>query len=257
MSTSKVHLFGREFMSADSVEEVAELVVQRTAQRTGNEFLVTPNAIVIVTYAEQRYHYIRDFYADATYILPDGMPLVWLSKLKGRPLKSRLTGSDLFPAMWTRIKAERIAATLILPSQEMADKFQQEYEACNCIVPEFFDADDKEYIRSLVDTASKRIMENRSDYIFLGLSFPKQEILAMEISKKLEELKFEKGVLFLLLGASYEFYFGSKKRAPDMYRKTGMEWLYRFIQEPGRLWKRYTIGNTKFIGLAIKELLKK
>ena len=100
-------------------------------------------------------------------------------------------------------------------------------------------------------------MENESGYVFLGLSFPKQEILAMKLDQKLTEMGFRKPVLFLLLGASYEFYFGMKKRAPSFFRKTGLEWLHRFAQEPGRMWKRYTIGNAKFLWLSIQELIKK
>lgn len=257
MSLSKVHLFGRDFISADSVEEVAERVVQDRNVKNRNEFLVTPNAYVIVTYAEKQYHYIRDFYSKASYILPDGMPIVWLSKLKGKALKNRLTGSDLFPALWKKIKERGLPTSLILPSESMAELFRKEYAGCNCLVPDFFDADDQQYITGFVTKAAEAIIQNESEYVFLGLSFPKQEILAMKISESLEKQGHKKGALFLLLGASYEFYLGQKKRAPDLYRKTGMEWLYRFLQEPGRMWKRYTIGNARFVGLAIKELFKK
>jgi N-acetylglucosaminyldiphosphoundecaprenol N-acetyl-beta-D-mannosaminyltransferase len=189
--------------------------------------------------------------------LPDGMPIVWLSKLKGNPLQSRLTGSDLFPALWRRIKQQKIAATFILPNNEMADRFRRECNHCNCLVPDFFDANDKAYIAGFVQQSVEAIIQDNSEYIFLGLSFPKQEILAMEVSRKLEEAGYKKKVLFLLLGASYEFYSGLKKRAPAIYRKTGMEWLYRFMQEPGRMWRRYTLGNARFMQLAIKELFKK
>ena len=257
MSLTKVQLFGLEFISAASVAEVAEYVIADRANSRHNDFVVTPNAHMIVSYAEPRYHYIRDFYSGAAYILPDGMPIVWLGRMKGRKLESRLTGSDLFPELWKRLKQKNIPVTFILPWEEMTAMFRNDYANCNSLVPKFFDAGDTSYIAEFVREACDAIMSNGSQYVFLGLSFPKQELMAMEIDKELRNRGYEKGVLFLLLGASYEFYSGLKKRAPAFYRKTGLEWLYRFMQEPGRMWKRYTVGNMKFVALAIKELLKK
>jgi N-acetylglucosaminyldiphosphoundecaprenol N-acetyl-beta-D-mannosaminyltransferase len=257
MSWSKVQLFGRGFVSATSIAEVAEHIVDERENATSNDFLVTPNAYVIVTYSEPRYHYISDFYSNAGYILPDGMPIVWLSKLRGKPLESRLAGSDLFPELWGRLKQRQIPCTLILPSAKMAAMFHKDNTHCSCLVPKFFDPSDEDYIAQFVSGACDAVVSSGSEYVFLGLSFPKQEVLAIEMDKELRKRSYHKGVLFLLLGASYEFYFGLKKRAPAFYRNTGLEWLYRFMQEPGRMWKRYTVGNLRFMVLAIKELFKK
>jgi len=75
------------------------------------------------------------------------------------------------------------------------------------------------------------------------------------VAKRLEAKGYDKGVLILLLGASFEFYFNLKKRAPAFYRKTGLEWLHRFMTEPKRLWKRYTIDIARFFWISFKELL--
>jgi N-acetylglucosaminyldiphosphoundecaprenol N-acetyl-beta-D-mannosaminyltransferase len=91
--------------------------------------------------------------------------------------------------------------------------------------------------------------------VFLGLNFPKQEKLGMHIAASLGD-DAERSALVLLLGASYEFYFGLKPRAPRWMRRYGLEWLHRFMQEPLRLWKRYTVDNLRFIGLALKELFR-
>jgi N-acetylglucosaminyldiphosphoundecaprenol N-acetyl-beta-D-mannosaminyltransferase len=93
-----------------------------------------------------------------------------------------------------------------------------------------------------------------SRFLFIGISDPKQSL----ISKKIDELinLGNKDIYFstALLGASFEFYLGKSKRAPQWMQQCGLEWLYRFALEPKRLWRRYTIDNFKFLMLALKEL---
>jgi len=64
----------------------------------------------------------------------------------------------------------------------------------------------------------------------------------------------DKPCTLLLLGASYEFYYGLQHRAPVFWQKTGLEWLYRLIREPRRLLKRYTVGNFRFLLIALRDL---
>jgi len=124
-------------------------------------------------------------------------------------------------------------------------------------VPGMFAKDDDTYIEQFADKVSDGIISNRSRFIFLGLGFPKQEILGKRIAELLGEKEYNGRVLFMLLGASFEFYFGMKKRAPAFIQKSGLEWLYRFAKEPGRLWKRYTVDNVRFLRLVLKEIGKR
>ncbi|OJW83505.1 MAG: hypothetical protein BGO69_08525 [Bacteroidetes bacterium 46-16] len=260
MSFNRASLFGFSFIDAASVGAVAADIMKRyeRGMEGGADFLITPNASTVVYYNEGKHTALKDFYASAAYILPDGMPLVWLSRMKGKQkLQARLTGSDLFPVLWQEIKQKERRVTMVLASDGLASRYSDDYRNCNVFIPAFFNASDERYINDFAGEVADGIVTNKSGFVFLGLNFPKQELLGIAIVEALKDKGYKQQVLVLLLGASFEFYFGIKKRAPELFRKTGMEWLYRFISEPGRLWKRYTVDNVRFLYLAFKELLKK
>lgn len=252
MSLQKVRIFGFPFIAEHSVSPVVADIVRWAAASFGNQvqFLVTPNAYTLVHYLEQQHRELYDHYKKSDYVLPDGMPVVWMSK---RQLPARLTGSDLFPELWIALKAAGSHATLVLPQASVADRFYADYGRCCCLVPKFFDADDHAYVESFAADVAEAIIRYRSAYLFLGLNFPKQEKLGIAVARKLKEQKYQHGVLILLLGASFEFYFGLKNRAPEIFQRLGLEWLHRFLSEPKRLWKRYTVDVVRFFGIVISE----
>jgi N-acetylglucosaminyldiphosphoundecaprenol N-acetyl-beta-D-mannosaminyltransferase len=259
-SFDKITLFGFDLTNAASVDDIAADAIQHYGSTTAGDidFLITPNASTVVYYNESKHLDLKEHYAHSAYILPDGMPLVWLSRAKTKhPLQARLTGSDLFPSLWRRIKDQNIHVTMVLANETLATRYHEDYSNCMTLVPSFFDAGDEAYIQAFADKVADAIVENKSRFLFLGLNFPKQERLGIQIARSLKKAAHNGPLLILLLGASFEFYFGLKKRAPAIFRKTGMEWFYRFMSEPGRLWKRYTVDNIRFIALAIKEIFKK
>ena len=253
--TSKATLFDFDFISTNSLEEAGNIVCEFTANEAGCHTLITPNAFTLVQYNRPENKWLKDFYSKAAFIFPDGMPVVWLSRLlkKGK-LKKRIPGSDLFPEIWKHINATKAPVVMILPNKELAAKFVDDYPLADCLVPGYFDAGDDEYINKFSTQIADAVIQNGARFVFLGLTFPKQEILGIRVSGILADRKYQQGVLILLLGASYEFYFGMKKRAPGFIQQSGFEWLYRFLREPGRLWKRYTIDNIRFLILALKEM---
>lgn len=251
----KVTLFNYPFIANATIENlVADIVMQAAIEK---QLIVTPNAYILQLLAKPEYKHLQAYAQKAAYILPDGIPIVWLSKLKNKSnsISHRLTGSDLFPALWQEIKAKGIKATFIVADNDIATAFSAEYpNKCNTVVPDFFSQNDATYIEHIAGEAIAKIQEINSHFLFIGISDPKQSL----ISKRIDELLSEKNIPLIfttaLLGASFEFYFGKSKRAPKWVQKYGVEWLYRFAQEPGRLWKRYTIDNLKFLLLALKEL---
>lgn len=256
MKLKRVPVFGFDFISAHHVSEVADELFNDFGNLSAHQyqFLITPNAYQLVHFNDDSNKALKDFYQHATYILPDGMPVVWVAGKKQLP--QRLTGSDLFPVVWQGAKERDVHATFVLPNEHMSELFRKESQVCNCLVPDFFQPQDAQYISGFAAKVADAIITNRSVFVFLGLGFPKQELLAIQIMQKLKAAKHEGHVLFFLLGASFEFYFGMKDRAPVLFQKTGMEWLYRFAKEPRRLWKRYTVDNVRFISLALKEVFK-
>ncbi len=177
---------------------------------------------------------------------------MWSSKILKKPLQSRLTGSDFFPLIWKRIKVENKKALLIVPSEKIAKKLEEEYAYCKCYVPPFFKVEEAQY-SGIKNDILELLDSYEADFLFIGLGFPKQEILARDlyISRLDNNLHMP---LTLLLGASFEFYIGAVSRAPLWMQKIGMEWFYRFTQEPKRMFKRYFIDDMKFISLVLKEI---
>ena len=253
----RVQLFDFNFNVAAHVNELAEHMMMdaRSNEGPGCDFVITPNAYTIVKYHEAKS--LMEHFKNSKYILPDGMPVVWLSRIIGNTkLPARICGSDLFPVLWNLIKKAQMHAVLVVPQNSVANLFVADYALANCIVPAMFNAADDDYINELANLAADAIVSNSSSFVFLGLAFPKQEKLAIAIQHKLQERQYPNQVLVLLLGASYEFYFGIKARAPKLFRKLGLEWLHRLLSEPGRLWKRYTVDNAKFLALAFHEIIK-
>lgn len=214
-------------------------------------FLITPNVDQIVKFSDPKLKNLRHFYENSAYIFPDGQPIVWSSKLLNKPLKSRLTGSDFFPKIWQRLKAENKKVFLIVPTENIAKKLENEYAYCQCFVPPFFKVEEDQY-GQITNKLLDILKLYRPDFLFIGLGFPKQEILAKDLYTTMSDNNLH--IPFtLLLGASFAFYTGEINRAPRWMHKIGMEWFYRFIQEPKRMFKRYFIDDLKFIFLVFKE----
>ena len=107
----------------------------------------------------------------------------------------------------------------------------------------FSDENEDDIIKDIIDTGTQ--------ILFVGISSPKKEQFLHRNKAKLSAVNFIMGV-----GGSFDVLSGNVKRAPKWVQKIGMEWSFRLIQEPKRMWKRYLIGNSKFIALVLKEKLK-
>ncbi|TAF66235.1 MAG: glycosyltransferase [Cytophagales bacterium] len=252
----KQTILGFDFISAHQVEEVATILINTKEHNRNNAlpFLITPNAAQIVEF-EKKEKKLKEKLSKAAFILPDGQPIVWLSKMLGKPLKKRLTGSDLFPALWKLVQSESKRAYFIASHLELKERIEQEYPLAKVYVPPFFDAQDENTLNKIIAETSDEIVQWQPQFIFVGLGFPKQELISLYLYQKM--ITQTEKPLFLLLGASFEFYYQLKSRAPRWIQNIGFEWLYRFAQEPKRMWRRYTIGNIAFIIICLKELLKK
>ena len=108
------------------------------------------------------------------------------------------------------------------------------------------------YDKSQEENIANKIADSGADILFVAITSPKKEIFLNKYKKQLQNVKFIMGV-----GGSFDVISGKVKRAPIWMQNFGLEWFYRFLQEPGRMWKRYLVGNLKFIYLVFKALFKK
>lgn len=248
-------IFGFNFISNATNEEIATNIISKNYKIKDKiyPFLITPNVDQIVKFLHKDNSELYEFYKASAYILPDGQPIVWSSQLLNKKLSRRLTGSDFFPVLWNEIKNKNKKTLLIIPRESIASKLEQEYPNCKCYVPPYFKTKTKEYL-IIKKEIQQLIKTYQPEFLFIGLGFPKQEILAKDLYIELDDKK--EFPLTLLLGASFEFYTNEIKRAPKWIQKIGFEWFYRFLQEPKRMFKRYFIDDVKFVSLVYQEYIK-
>lgn len=250
------NIFGYHFICDATYEALAEEIVMRVRSgQIGITNMITPNAHGINMY--YKYPALNAFCKTSEYVLPDGQPIVWLSKLTPAPIKKRLTGSDFFPVIFGKLKTPEHRCLFVVSNDTVKQKLKPEKPDAVFVIPEFFSMEDQEKISRAGDTITQQILEKKLNYVFIGISEPKQGALAQNVTMKLKAAQYKEPCIFFFLGASYEFYFGLKKRAPVIFQKTGLEWFYRLITEPRRMYRRYIFGNLLFVARSVKWLLNK
>jgi len=125
------HLFGLDFISAPSLAEVLDDIMDYQNNPLNEHklpFVITPNADQIVKLDQPQHHALKEKLRQALFILPDGQPIVWFSRLVRKPLMARLTGSDLFPLLWRRAKQSRQKVLVIVSNETLGLKLKQDYD---------------------------------------------------------------------------------------------------------------------------------
>ncbi len=188
---------------------------------------------------------------NADMVLPDGKPVLWAQRLMGYKDAQQVRGQDIMNLLCevsTR-KALKIglyggASALLL--DKVISNLSASYPGIEIVYsfsPPFRPLTDSEDKQVVDDMASSEI-----DILFVGIGCPKQEIWMAEHKHRL-------GCVMLGVGAAFDFIAGEKKHAPRWVQNIGMEWFFRLISEPERLWKRYLKHNPRFIWYFTQQLL--
>lgn len=246
------HIFNLDFVAADNFEAILHSLIQDETPNGKLPIVITPNVDLTVHLNHNKT--LLNTFQHARFILPDGAPIIWFSKLLRKPLKKRLAGSDLFPLIWKASMQHQKKILMIVPNENVQQKLEQEYPSAQFYIPPFFEATSNE-IEKEAQNILPIISNHLPDFIFLGLRYPKQELLIINLLQKIKENQLKTPVFFNL-GASYEFYTGLKNRAPIWMQKIGLEWMHRFLSEPKRTFKRYFYDDLYIFVLFVKEWLK-
>lgn len=250
----KVAIFDFDFRCSNSYDEIADEVIRFDGTNSSkNPFLITPNVDDVVNWNKPEYAILKEEFKKSAFVLADGQPLVLFSKLIGKNLIRRMPGSSLFPFIWSRIKEKGYPVLLILARNEICEWYEKDYELCKTYFPPVFDSKDTTQIKNIVFACKESIEKFNPYFVFIGIQFPKQNILALELFRSISVKRMP---LFLMLGASMEFYSGHLKRSPRFFQQIGLEWFYRFCQHPNRLFKRYFINDMQIFKIFIKEFIK-
>jgi N-acetylglucosaminyldiphosphoundecaprenol N-acetyl-beta-D-mannosaminyltransferase len=246
-------LLGLDFVDDVSVDATVERLLASQAGESGEPVVFTPNVDTIVRLGELEPSGIADRLRNARYVLPDGQPIVWLSRLLHRPLRSRLAGSDLVPPLWRRIVSDGRRAMIVASSDDVAAALRAELPSLAVYVPPVFDEADELAMAAVGRAACAVVDQAEPEFVFLGISCPKQQILAFELIDHLRRQGRPLPV-FLLIGGSFNMYLGHARRAPVWAQRMGAEWFFRFLQEPRRLFRRYFVEDLRFVSIAAHEI---
>jgi N-acetylglucosaminyldiphosphoundecaprenol N-acetyl-beta-D-mannosaminyltransferase len=177
----------------------------------------------------------------------DGMPVVWASRLLGKPLKERVAGVDLFEALMRR-SGERGWRVFLLGARAevvaaVADTYRRRYPAL--VIAGWRDG----YWQGEAEEAqvAEQVRASGADLLFVAIGSPRKEQFLGRWQATMR-IPFAMGV-----GGSFDVAVGRVKRAPRWMQRAGLEWFYRFLQEPRRMFHRYFIEDMAFVWLLIKE----
>jgi len=245
------HVFGLDFVSDATVDTVAlHLELDMARRERPWRCVVTPNVDHLVRYRRNPVEW--EVARHAFVVLPDGMPIVWASRLVGRPLRSRLTGTDLFTTMWPTLAERSIPTVVVSPDDAVAAGLARGHHELTCIVAPMFQVDDSVVVAQLVDAIVEAVDRRSARFVFIGISATKACILASQLRTRWSEPG-ATGPIVLLLGAAPEFFLGHAPRAPRWMQRAGLEWLHRLAHEPVRLARRYLVDDVRFLGLVWRE----
>jgi N-acetylglucosaminyldiphosphoundecaprenol N-acetyl-beta-D-mannosaminyltransferase len=221
----------------------------RTWSKAGeSRYVCAANVHVVMTAYD--IHTFDDVINRADLVTPDGMPLVWILRLKGVKGQARVYGPTLMLHVLEMAASEKIPVgfygstdqtlqKLIIHLRKLYPGLQIAY----AFSPPFRSLDQQESTK-----ISQEISASGARILFVGLGCPKQE-------KWMGEQKGKIPAVMLGVGAAFDFHAGTKSQAPGWMQTIGLEWFFRLIHEPRRLAKRYLYTNPRFILLALADLM--
>ncbi len=230
---------------------IRNLREQKLLQDLTSGFIVTPNVDHLIT-LQKDYEFYKA-YQSAEWVICDSRILYFLSHLTRHPFHETISGSSFFSSFYNYHRDDPNCKIFLLGSKNdtstiamrrINEKVGREI-VVGALSPSMgFDKKEDECL-SIADT----INQSGANVVVVGVGAPKQEKYIAKWRDKMPHVK-----IWMALGATIDFEAGIQRRAPKWIRKIGMEWFYRFIHEPRRLFKRYFVHDLKFFVLFAKQL---
>jgi N-acetylglucosaminyldiphosphoundecaprenol N-acetyl-beta-D-mannosaminyltransferase len=245
MHNGRIELLGTH-LDAITLEGAVAVVEDAVATRrpTLNASL---NAAKIVRL--QRDAELREAIAGCELVTADGVPVVWAARLLGHEVPERVNGTDLMEALLARAEECGWSVFLLGSRDDVLADLRAELTRRHprLVIAGsqhgYFSAEEENDVAASVAAA-------RPDLLFVALETPQKELFQARHRASLA-VPFTMGV-----GGSFDVLAGRRRRAPRWAQRSGLEWAFRLAQEPRRLLRRYLVGNSRFVGLVLRELVR-
>jgi N-acetylglucosaminyldiphosphoundecaprenol N-acetyl-beta-D-mannosaminyltransferase len=234
-------------VAAASFEQQAEAILQWSKRNLSKVVCVANVHMLTEASWDAR---LADVLQEADMVTPDGMPLVWMIQLLKRSHQDRVAGMDLMQAVCRKAEADGVGV-FFLGSEEgilakMRSRLDQEFPNLRLLGMESLPF---RPLTAAEDAAViDRVNQSGAGVVFLSLGCPKQEFWMAQHQGKIK-------AVMVGIGGVFPVYAGIHRRAPATVRAAGLEWLYRLVQEPRRLWGRYSRTIPPFLWMALRQLL--
>ncbi|MCI9008298.1 MAG: WecB/TagA/CpsF family glycosyltransferase [Lachnospiraceae bacterium] len=209
--------------------------------------VIAPNVDQIVRIEWDEY--FKEICEKSELMILDGHPLLWIARLYKKPFKEKICGSDLIPLLCGIAEKKAYSVFFLGAAPGVAEKaarnLKNQYKKLKisgCYSPPYGFEKKPDEIKKI----NEMLLASEADMLFVGMGVPKQEIFIYE------NMHIYRIPMSFSVGATIDFLAGVQKRAPKWCRKIGMEWLFRLINNPKRMFKRYIIDDMKIIKLIFK-----
>ena len=237
-------------VAVTNMEQVVLATCDNIDNLRGQYYCVCNVHTLVMAADEKRYRKVQNC---AALVLPDGAPLSKLSRLWGYSQASRVTGPDLMEQLFKQSEKDKTLRHFFYgATQETLDTLQavltEKYP--NMVIAGMYSPPFRQLTREEDAKVIDMINQSGANLIWVGLGAPKQEIWMYQHRNKLQGL-------MIGVGAGFNYHAGLLERAPQWMQRHSLEWLFRLLQEPGRLWKRYLQTNVRFAIYALKETVQR
>lgn len=242
---TRMNLMGCQVDNLD-MEETLKRIEEYIREGSPHQHVVINADKVVKAYRDPE---LRRIINECALINADGMPVVWASRLLGKPLKERVAGVDLFDALMRRAAKKGWRVFLLGAREEVVSKVKAIYEGRYPSI--VFAGYRNGYWKPEEEAAvAATIAKAKPDLLFVAISSPKKEEFLGRYQADMK-VPFAMGV-----GGTFDVAVGKVSRAPVWMQKAGLEWFYRFLQEPRRMFRRYFIEDMFFFWILAREMVR-